>query len=97
MCIRDSSAVTRLRAYAGFEPGYKPIADILKQRVIEQMAKPDVIYPSRTEIETELGRDSNYLDGIAALFQKYNPVSYTHLDVYKRQTALRAPARNRFV
>jgi uncharacterized protein (DUF885 family) len=44
----------------------------LKQRVIEQMAKPDVIYPSRTEIETELGRDSNYLDGIAALFQKYN-------------------------
>jgi hypothetical protein len=69
---RHPSAVTRLRAYAGFEPGYKPIADILKQRVIEQMAKPDVIYPSRTEIETELGRDSNYLDGIAALFQKYN-------------------------
>jgi uncharacterized protein (DUF885 family) len=69
---RRPSAVTRLRAYAGLEPGYKPIADILKQRVIEQMAKPDVIYPSRTEIETELGRDSNYLDGIAALFQKYN-------------------------
>jgi hypothetical protein len=69
---RRPSAVARLRAYAGLELGYKPIADILKQRVIEQMAKPDVIYPSRTEIETELGRDSNYLDGIAALFQKYN-------------------------
>jgi len=68
---RRPSAVTRLRAYAGLEPGYKPIADILKQRVIEQMAKPGVIYPSRTEIETELGRDSNYLDGIAALFEKY--------------------------
>jgi len=69
---RRPSAVTRLRAYAGLEPGYLPIADILKQRVIEQMAKPGVIYPSRTEIETELGRDSNYVDGIAALFQKYN-------------------------
>jgi uncharacterized protein (DUF885 family) len=53
------------------EPGYKPIAEIIKQRVMEQMAKPGVIYPSRVEIETELGRDSNYLDGIAALFEKY--------------------------
>ncbi|MGC1186542.1 MAG: DUF885 domain-containing protein [Candidatus Acidiferrales bacterium] len=68
---RRPSAVSRLRAYAGLEPGYKPITDILKQRVIEQMAKPGVIYPSRNEIETELGRDSNYLDGIEGLFQKY--------------------------
>jgi len=68
---RRPSATVRLRAYAGLEPGYKPIADILKQRVIEQMAKPGVICPSRNEIETELGRDSNYVDGIAALFQKY--------------------------
>jgi len=68
---RRPAAVARLRAYAGLEPGYKPIAEIMKQRVIEQMAKPDVIYPPRVEIETELGRDSNYLDGIAALFDKY--------------------------
>jgi uncharacterized protein (DUF885 family) len=68
---RRPAAVTRLRAYAGLEPGYQPIAEILKQRLIEQMAKPGVIYPSRTEIETELGRDSNYWDGIAALFEKY--------------------------
>jgi uncharacterized protein (DUF885 family) len=68
---RRPAAVARLRAYAGLEPGYKPIAEILKQRVIEQMAKPGVIYPPRVEIETELGRDSNYLEGIAALFQKY--------------------------
>jgi uncharacterized protein (DUF885 family) len=68
---RRPAALTRLRAYAGLEPGYKPITDILKQRAIEQMAKPGVLYPSRTEIETELGRDSNYVDGIAALFAKY--------------------------
>jgi uncharacterized protein (DUF885 family) len=53
------------------EPGYKPLADILKQRVMEQMAKPGVVYPARTEIETELGRNPNYMEGIAALLQKY--------------------------
>ncbi len=68
---RRPAAIARLRAYAGLEPGYKPIAEILKQRVIEQMAKPGVIYPPRVQIETELGRDLNYLDGIAALFEKY--------------------------
>ena len=39
---RRPAAVARLRAYAGLEPGYKPLAEILKQRVIEQMAKPGV-------------------------------------------------------
>jgi uncharacterized protein (DUF885 family) len=36
------------------------------------MAKPGVIYPAKTEIETELGRNSNYLDGISSLCQKYH-------------------------
>ncbi len=39
------------------------MADILKQRVIEQMAKPGVVYPARTEIETELARNPNYMEG----------------------------------
>jgi len=69
---RRPAAVIRIREYAGLEAGYKPLTDILKQRVSEQMAKPGVIYPAKTEIETEIGRNSNYLDGIAALMQKYN-------------------------
>jgi len=69
---RRPAAVTRLRKYAGMEPGYKPFTDILKQRALEQIAKPGVIYPSKDEVETELGRNSNYVDGIAALFKKYN-------------------------
>ena len=68
---RRPAAVVRIRKYAGLEPGYKPLTEILKQRVMEQMAKPGVIYPSRTEIETELGRNSNYVEGIAALMAKY--------------------------
>ena len=63
--------MARIRKYAGLEPGYKPITEILKQRVIEQMAKPGVVYPAKVEIETELARNSNYLDGIAALCKKY--------------------------
>ena len=68
---RRPAAVARLRKYAGLEPGYKPLTEILEQRVKEQMAKPGVIYPSRTQIETEMGRNSNYLEGIASLLQKY--------------------------
>jgi hypothetical protein len=68
---RRPAAVVRIRKYAGMEPGYKPLADILKQRVMEQMAKPGVVYPARTEIETELGRNPNYMEGIAALLEKY--------------------------
>jgi len=68
---RRPAALIRLRKYAGTEPGYKPFTDILKQRMIEQMAKPDVLYPSKGELETELGRDQNYVDGLSALFTKY--------------------------
>ncbi len=68
---RRPAAVVRIRKYAGLEPGYRPLADILKQRVMEQMAKPGVVYPARTEIETELGRNPNYMEGIATLLEKY--------------------------
>jgi hypothetical protein len=68
---RRPAAVVRIRKYAGMEPGYKPLAEILKQRVTEQMAKPGMVYPARSEIETELARDSNYTEGIATLLEKY--------------------------
>ena len=69
---RRPAAVVRIRAYAGLDPNYKSITEILKQRLTEQMAKPGVVYPARVEIETELSRDSNYLDGITALLKKNN-------------------------
>ncbi|HEX8783809.1 MAG TPA: DUF885 domain-containing protein, partial [Steroidobacteraceae bacterium] len=68
---RRPAALTRLRRYAGLEPDYQPFTELLKQRVREQIAKPGVIYPSRIEVETELGRNSNYVEGIGALFSKY--------------------------
>ena len=68
---RRPAALVRLREYAGIEPGYRPLVEILEERAREQMAKPGVVYPSKSEIETELGRDSSYLSGIASLFTKY--------------------------
>lgn len=69
---RRPAAVARIRKYAGLEPDYTAITEILKQRVTEQMAKPGVIYPAKVEMETEMARNSAYIQGIAALMQKYN-------------------------
>ena len=69
---RRPAALVRLRKYAGVEPGYKPFTDRLKERELEQIAKPGVIFPSKEEIETDLGRNSNYVEGIAKLFKQYN-------------------------
>jgi uncharacterized protein (DUF885 family) len=68
---RRPAAVVRLRKYAGLEPGYTPLTQVLEQRETEKMAKAGMLYPSRGEIETELGRNQNYIDGMAALFTKY--------------------------
>ena len=73
---RRPAAVVRIRKYAGLEPGYKPLTEIQKQRVEEQMAKPGVLYPAKVEMETELGRNSNYVEGIAALCEKYQLVGW---------------------
>jgi len=69
---RNPAAVVRLREYAGLEPGYTALTEILTQRLKEQMAKPGVVYPAKTEIETEMARNSAYIEGIAALMQKKN-------------------------
>jgi uncharacterized protein (DUF885 family) len=68
---RRPAAAVRIRRYAGLDPKYRALTEILKQRVTEQMAKPGVFYPAKVEIETELSRNSNYLEGIAALCKEY--------------------------
>jgi uncharacterized protein (DUF885 family) len=73
---RRSAALVRLRKYAATEPGLTPFTDQLKQRENEQIAKAGVIYPSKLQIETDLGRNLNYVDGIEALFKKYNLVGW---------------------
>lgn len=68
---RRPKAVVRLRKYAGLEPGYKPFADQLRKLTELQLAKPDMIYPAKTRVETTLARNALYVDGIADLFKQY--------------------------
>jgi uncharacterized protein (DUF885 family) len=68
---RRPAALIRLRKYAGLEPGFTPITDVLKQRMMEQMAKPGVIYPSIYEMESQLERNASYINSTRKLFDKY--------------------------
>jgi uncharacterized protein (DUF885 family) len=68
---RRAAAVVRLQRYAGTQPGYQPMTELLKARELEQIAKPGVTYPARQQLETELGRNANYVQEIATLFRKY--------------------------
>jgi uncharacterized protein (DUF885 family) len=68
---RRKAAVVRLKKYAGLEPGFKPVTDLLKERGEVQIAKPGVIYPAKTAVETNLSRNALYVEGIASLFKQY--------------------------
>jgi hypothetical protein len=68
---RRQAAVVRLTKYAGLAPGTRPHTEILKERMQAQMAKPGMIYPSKTLIETSLTRNQLYIDGIADLCKQY--------------------------
>jgi uncharacterized protein (DUF885 family) len=65
---RRPAALIRLRKYAGEEPGFKPFTDVVKQRMMEQMAKPGVIYPSISEMESQLERNTFYINNLRSLF-----------------------------
>ncbi len=69
---RRKAAVVRLNKYAGLQNGYRPISDIFKDRTIQQMIKPGIIYPSKQAMEVALSRNASIVSGIAVLFKKYN-------------------------
>jgi len=68
---RRKAAVVRLAKYTGQVKGFQPITALLRQRTEEQIAKPNMIYPSKLRMETELSRNKARIDGIAELFKKY--------------------------
>jgi hypothetical protein len=69
---RRAAAVIRLNKYAGLQNGYEAITAIYKERTLNQMSKPGVIYASKQSMEVELSRNASMLAGIAELFKKYN-------------------------
>ncbi|MGI8636160.1 MAG: DUF885 family protein [Segetibacter sp.] len=69
---RRKAAVVRLNKYAGLQNGYRPMSDIFKDRTIQQMSKPGIVYPSKQAREVALSRNASMVSGIAVLFKKYN-------------------------
>lgn len=69
---RHAAAVIRMRKYAGMEKGYRPITEILKDRTAEQIAKGDMIFPSKQNIEVQLSRNATIMNGIPDLCKKFN-------------------------
>jgi uncharacterized protein (DUF885 family) len=68
---RRQAAVTRIKKYAGLEAGYSPTTRIMQERVEQQIAAGNMIYPSRQEIEADLPHDASIISGIADLCKKY--------------------------
>ncbi len=68
---RHKAALARLKKYVGLTQGYQPIASIMKQRILQQMAKPGVTYPSKQDIQLSLERNAQMVTGIAELFKAY--------------------------
>jgi uncharacterized protein (DUF885 family) len=69
---RRHAAVVRVRKYAGLEPGFTPLTTQLRRYTELRAAKPNMIYPSRADIETGISRNQLYIDGMPALFKQYN-------------------------
>jgi hypothetical protein len=66
---RRASALRRLRAYAGMEPGTKPIAQRARERSSERFAVPGLAWPYAAEVQQHLANCQRYIRGVEQLFQ----------------------------
>lgn len=66
---RRPAALTRLRRYAGLEPGFIPIVELAQADSREAFASPGRIGPYRGEVEKHLARAHFFTGGIADLFK----------------------------
>jgi uncharacterized protein (DUF885 family) len=72
---RRVKALTRLRRYAGMEPGYEPIVTLAEARTRESV-KPGRTGPAKAELEKDLQNSTFFVDGIGQLFEKYKIAGY---------------------
>lgn len=68
---RRLKALDRLNAYAGITPGTTPITELARARYEERAVNKALLRPTKLEVEQALGNVKTYLDGIRALFTKY--------------------------
>src|SRR5262249_31428381 len=68
---RGQKMVTRLRAYAGLEPGTTPLAKEAEARTREKLGKPGLLMPVKAQLEKNLSTAESMMRGIEELFKKY--------------------------
>jgi hypothetical protein len=67
---RQALALTRLRRYAGLEPGSAPIADLAKARIAERFDAKDLTGPYKAQVEQDLADSTELMAGLPELFKK---------------------------
>ena len=67
---RRPAALVRVRKYAGLEPGYPPVVQLVEAEAREGLQK-GLLPPSRIEVENDLQTSQFLIDGIDKLFAEY--------------------------
>jgi Bacterial protein of unknown function (DUF885) len=66
---RQAAALTRLRRYAGLEPGTKPLTQLAIDRTGERFGTSGLTGPYVNEVNKSLGDTQHYIDGMRELFE----------------------------
>jgi Bacterial protein of unknown function (DUF885) len=73
---RRASALVRLKRYTGLEKGFSPIGTLAMDRTRERLKTPDLLGPSRAEVEKDLENIPFFESGIGKLFEQYKITGY---------------------
>ena len=68
---RRAKALDRLNAYLGKAPGTQPLATLARQRYEEKSGTPNLLQPTKIEVDQALANVDTYIAGIGKLFAKY--------------------------
>ncbi len=69
---RRAAALIRLRRYTGLEPGFTPVIEEAKARYTQAISDPARVGPFKGRVEQNLANTSRYIQGIRALYTKYD-------------------------
>lgn len=73
---RYPAAVIRLKRYAGMENGYTPTTILAEERFREKEKAPDLLGPSRQQLEKDLNDANALVTGVGLLLEKYKVRGY---------------------
>ncbi len=74
---RRQAAVERLKKYTGLEQGFTAMTTMAEARYRDRLKTPNLIGPSREQIDDDLKNTDTYVNGIGLLMEKYNQKGYS--------------------